>query len=607
MDSKKIKALLMAGVTLFVSGCSAVTESGYLGYKKNELKFGEGVTKQFRRAVTNSNIEWLDEILTKYPDYNVNYYGDSEIKYQGYEYETLKVICIENSISYVSEDKMLRYLIGKGLDPNLKFSDGYYALDRLCADYKNKPYLVNTLLEYGVDPNNANTAGFYNVDLGELNKDEYHLPIFWVIYEPMYNNAEELLKNGATVNFEILDKIRGKYDTINGSAKPYQLAFKSYLEKTGESPFTKAEEYAILGESDKLIEELKSGNEIDDNTAVTVRYFICRFCNVEAIKAWDKIFLERNILADNYYKYKPENQLCAAASEGNYEIVKYLIDNGVESLPYETSYKEPLVYAAQSGNYDVCKILVDNDYYVEASDCAEVLEAAYQGGNIETFRLLANYFNKDDLITEKMIRQVFCDEIVEWNDFTNGVIDCLMNECGLNMIAFESINMDYETMKYLFDKGKQLSVFDLPNAIASQNSQMVEYILEQGADPNQGVYLFGVFSEENRKMLLPYEDALSALDTNNSECIKYAIRYGTSEIVQMLIDHGADLSDESILACAITDSSKATFDALFNAGASLDYKNDKSKETLVDIAKSMGRNDIVKILRKAGVKGYGGF
>ena len=42
MDSKKIKALLMAGVTLFVSGCSAVTESGYLGYKKNELKFGRG-------------------------------------------------------------------------------------------------------------------------------------------------------------------------------------------------------------------------------------------------------------------------------------------------------------------------------------------------------------------------------------------------------------------------------------------------------------------------------------------------------------------------------------------------------------------------------------
>ncbi|MCI7349580.1 MAG: ankyrin repeat domain-containing protein [Ruminococcus sp.] len=607
MDSKRIKALLMAGVTLFVSGCSAISESGYVGYMKNEVKFGKGVTRQFQQAVARANIEWLDEILTEYPDYNVNYYGDSEIKYQGYEYETLKVICIENSISYVSEDKMLRYLIGKGLDPNLKFSDGYYALDRLCADYKNKPYLVNTLLEYGVDPNNANTAGFYNVDLGELNKDEYHLPIFWAIYEPMYNNAEELLKNGATVNFEILDKIRGKYDTINGSAKSYQLAFKSYLEKTGESPFTKAEEYAILGESDKLIEELKSGNEIDDNTAVTVRYFICRFCNVEAIKAWDKIFLERNILADNYYKYKPENQLCAAASEGNYEIVKYLIDNGVESLPYETSYKEPLVYAAQSGSYDVCKILVDNDYYVEASDCAEVLEAAYQGGNIETFRLLANYFNKDDLITEKMIRQVFCDEIVEWNDFTNGVIDCLMNECGLNMIAFESINMDYETMKYLFDKGKQLSVFDLPNAIASQNSQMVEYILEQGADPNQGVYLFGVFSEENRKMLLPYEDALSALDTNNSECIKYAIRYGTSEIVQMLIDHGADLSDESILACAITDSSKATFDALFNAGASLDYKNDKSKETLVDIAKSMGRNDIVKILRKAGVKGYGGF
>ena len=90
-------------------------------------------------------------------------------------------------------------------------------------------------------------------------------------------------------------------------------------------------------------------------------------------------------------------------------------------------------------------------------------------------------------------------------------------------------------------------------------------------------------------------------------CLKYAIRYGTSEIVQLLIDHGADVSDESILACAVSESSKATFDVLFNAGASLDYKNDEDKETLIDAAKSMGRDDIVKILRKAGVRGYWGF
>lgn len=51
MDSKKIKALLMAGVTLLASGCSAVSESGYVGYMKNEMKYGKGVTQQFQRAV----------------------------------------------------------------------------------------------------------------------------------------------------------------------------------------------------------------------------------------------------------------------------------------------------------------------------------------------------------------------------------------------------------------------------------------------------------------------------------------------------------------------------------------------------------------------------
>ena len=55
---------------------------------------------------------------------------------------------------------------------------------------------------------------------------------------------------------------------------------------------------------------------------------------------------------------------------------------------------------------------------------------------------------------------------------------------------------------------------------------------------------------------------------------------------------------------AVYDTSKATFDVLFNAGASLDYRNDEDKETLVDLAKSMGRDDIVKILKEAGVKAY---
>ena len=447
------------------------------------------------------------------------------------------MICTgETFVNYYQTNKMLEFLLQNGLDPNIKFSNGYYALDWLSADYKFKPFLVKTLLENGADPNNGNTAGFYNVDLGESNKEQLFLPIYWGIYKPTHTNAEDMLNHGAEVSFKILDEVHN--DDIKGSAKSYQLAFKSYMERTGESPFTKAEEYAILGESDKLIEELKNGVEIDEKAARVISDFICRFCNVEALKAWDEFY------SGSTYEYKklaPWRMLNGAAYEGNYEIVKYLFDEQLIDFSINTALK----CAAQSGSYDVCKYIIENGSLKEQTSCTEFLEAAYESKNSETFRLLANYFNERKMLNEIKIYYIFKRQTMEWSPFTKSVIDCLIDDCGLKLNGLNCCYIDYETVKYLFEKGKELSVFDLPMAIVSHDMQAIEYILEQGADPNQGIYSFtaNIYPEENAKLLLPYAESLAALNSNDLECFKYAIRYGTSEIVQLLIDHGADVSD----------------------------------------------------------------
>lgn len=57
----------MASAVL-LSSCSSIIDSGYIGYKKNEIKYGKGVTKQFDNAIEYGNVEWLEEILAKYPD-----------------------------------------------------------------------------------------------------------------------------------------------------------------------------------------------------------------------------------------------------------------------------------------------------------------------------------------------------------------------------------------------------------------------------------------------------------------------------------------------------------------------------------------------------------
>ena len=575
---------------VFLSSCSSIIDSGYIGYKKNEMKYGKGVTKQFQQAVNNSNIEWLEEIIAKYPDFNVNYYSNEESKYRGYNYETLKVICSTYSDS-IYQSEMLKLLIKNGLDPNLKFSNGYYGLDLLCSEYTSNPYLVKTMLENGADPNNGNTAGFYNVDLGESNKEQLLLPIYWGIYKPTHTNAEDMLNYGAEVSFKILDKVHD--NNIEGSAKSYQLAFKSYMERTGESPFTKAEEYAILGESDKLIEELKNGSELDEKAEKVIRNFICRFCNVEALKAWDKLHSDE--IKNEYNEYL----LSIAAYEGNYEVFKYLFEN----IDDDFIIKMTLTRAAKAGSYDICKCILGNGNLGEQISCADFLSAAFQGKNIDVFRLLAGFFKDNGQLNELDVYNIFDQLVVEWNQFTKDVIDCLMDDCNLNMQVFVNDHVDYQTLKYMFDKGKNLSVFDLRNAIRSKNAETVKLVLDKGADPNQTSFDFSTDIEDNMIYLLPYDECIAVATPKFPNCRNAAIMYGTPEIVQLLIDYGAEL-DPELLYTAITESSKATFDVLFNAGASLDYKNDEDKETLIDAAKSMGRDDIVKILKKAGVKAY---
>ena len=593
---KKISLLsLVMASAMLLSSCSSIIDSGYIGYKKNEIKYGKGVTKQFQQAVNNSNIEWLEEIITNYPDFNVNYYSNEESKYRGYNYETLKVICSTYSDS-IYQSEMLKLLIKNGLDPNLKFSNGYYGLDLLCSEYTSNPYLVKTMLENGADPNNGNTAGFYNVDLGESNKEKLLLPIYWKMYKPTHTNAEDMLNYGAEVSFKILDEVHN--DDIEGSAKSYQLAFKSYMERTGESPFTKAEEYAILGESDKLIEELKNGAELDEKAAVNVKHFICRFCNAEAIRIWDEIY-SGQISIYEYNKLKPWRMLNAAAYEGNYEIVKYLFDEQLIDFSIDTALK----CAAKAGSYDICKYILENGNLEEQISCADFLIAAFQGKNIDVFRLLAVFFKDNGQLNELDVCNIFDRLVVEWNQFTKDVIDCLMDDCNLNMQVFVNDHVDYQTLKYMFDKGKNLSVFDLRNAIRSKNAETVKLVLDMGADPNQTSFDFSTDIEDNMIYLLPYDECIAVATPKFPNCRNAAIMYGTPEIVQLLIDYGAEL-DPELLYTAITESSKATFDVLFNAGASLDYKNDEDKETLIDAAKSMGRDDIVKILKKAGVKAY---
>lgn len=54
IDLKKAKAIFMAAAVLAVSSCSSIIDSGYIGYKKNEMKYGKGVTIALQQIIAHS-------------------------------------------------------------------------------------------------------------------------------------------------------------------------------------------------------------------------------------------------------------------------------------------------------------------------------------------------------------------------------------------------------------------------------------------------------------------------------------------------------------------------------------------------------------------------
>ena len=50
MKKNSLLSLMMASAVL-LSSCSSIIDSGYIGYKKNEMKYGKEVARQFKSAI----------------------------------------------------------------------------------------------------------------------------------------------------------------------------------------------------------------------------------------------------------------------------------------------------------------------------------------------------------------------------------------------------------------------------------------------------------------------------------------------------------------------------------------------------------------------------
>lgn len=478
------------------------------------------------------NLDEVQSLINKGVDINAECYGSNAL---------IRAIWAKNL-------KVLKYLISKGANINKVDNEGNTALI-LAAEY-GKLEAVKVLVESGANVNLRNNSGYTALEISKENE-------IWDYLKPRtrdFNAGLALIRAARVGNMEQV---------------------KYYLSQGVDINTKDNEGNTALIESTDNLEVLKylvkKGADLNAQTnegRTVLSYAVCR--NLDMVKALVEgnkkfIFFKSNRIDVN----KDSNMLfrfnrCTSAKlragaqqpfYDHYEILKYLIDNGlninvenkhgksffVDFISYDPKYidLEQVEYLVSKGKVDLKKYGEEALFASALTNRLDIVEYLIsQGVNI-------NAFNSDVYANGWLCSSGDKSHIIYCPKYTNSTA-----------LSIFSSNGNLEAVKYLISKGFNLKKYGEDSlAMASMYGRLniVKYLMSQGVTPNA------------RSIRLGGNTALSlAAYYNHFEVVKYLVAQGADdivmwptissliwaiegnnlEIVRFLVENGADVNDK---------------------------------------------------------------
>jgi len=173
----------------------------------------------------------------------------------------------------------------------------------------------------------------------------------------------------------------------------------------------------------------------------------------------------------------------------------------------------------------------------------------------------------------------------------------------------------YHIAKYLIERTKNINDQNekghtpLMTAVIHASEEMVRIVLESGArvkikDNNGWTALYHAaagINPEEVKLLIKYGADVDSENKNGFSIIHAAAMMGSDEVLKLIIDNGGDIERKEVeskmtpLFAAIETNKILNVKLLVSKGANVNVK-EYFGMTTIEYAKSMGRNEIVKIL-----------
>ncbi|XP_059176240.1 serine/threonine-protein phosphatase 6 regulatory ankyrin repeat subunit A-like [Physella acuta] len=460
--------------------------------------------------------------------------------------------------------KLIRLLLEKGADPNIKDTRGRSLLFRSLEE--NHLNLANVLIEGNADVNIANEVGETPLNIA-VNRNDTDM-------------IKNLLRKGADVNL-----YGGKF-----LPNPIRVAETGNVELM------------------KLFLQHKADVDVKINRVNAL------FISIEKsdTNMWE--LLVGNGAGLEAFNARGETALMMAVKAGNIDLLRHLVQHGADVDCLNSRRVSALYEAVILGSCETVQLLVeagaalDIVYFNDGS----ILHLAFRKQRKDIAELIVR--TKLNLVnTREEIDKSRTSDTDEF-DFIN-VVNRRM-QTALHIAA--SIGSSY-LVNLLTDAGADVNMTDDNNRTALQiglhlrNIDMVEILLEAGADPNVldehgDTPLLHVVTYNPGfpliRLLVQYNSNVNLQNKHGQTPLMLAVVQGKIEIINLLLDHGAKVVQKYNLGLAavqhaIFDRSMIRLGSLIRAGADISARNSRGETYLIQSVKRL-ELEMVDLLIKSG-------
>ena len=484
----------------------------------------------------------------------------------------------KNRDNYIS---FLRYLLGKGANPNLQTKKGDTALFTAASwvNYTKKTdNLVSIfidfskiLVEYKADIKLKNTQGKTAVDYAKMSR-QTHIAEFLEMIKNHGKNANDDFLIGLLFNNPEMIKNSLK-DSDKANIRFTRSQWNNYtplMVAGGQAEVTKL----LVSQNANVNAELTDGT--------TVLMLASQAGTQEGIG-----ILLKNGAQINTQNKKGMTALLFASENGKFDIVKELVENGADvNIKYpdgEYQGYTPLMFAASSGRDDIVNLLLDHeaDPYVQIDQGFQkgtsALILAERSGSSEVVKILKKKGIKTSgeifTLNHNLLNAAASGDL-------GGVREALKNGAAINDTVAGGPSKDMTALMWASLKG---------------HTDVVKFLLKNGANVHTKIDNPDIGSPITNLTLFPEKDAIPSTTGIDKKiaCIGEEL-----DSLYSFMSLGG-YSGNTALMFAVLGGHTDIVELLLKTGLDVDVKNDLGATPLI-IAATKGNTSLVKFLLTEG-------